>query len=152
MSTKLDDIYYFQYMKTHKPSIYSLAKDVQDLSQTNASDKDIFQAKLDKLATVPGGNAEQRRMAVDLLCEFQTFKSLSDDGVSPCWIKETTDASPDIKYLKDGIPYPVEVKHINPPREEDVALSRGVSVSGFFNPAWADTIITKRFKRLKLTK
>ena len=130
MPVKLDDIYYFREKKTGHPAVYNLANEVSYLSQANETDKILFQAKLDKLATVPGDNAEQRRMAADLVCEFQAYKTLHDDGLAPHWVEETSVASQDLKYSKDAVLYPVEVKHINPPRDEDDATSRGESVGG----------------------
>ncbi len=130
-------------MKLNKPSVYSLANEVYNLSQANSLDKTLFQAKLDKLATVPGNNDEQRRMAVDMLCEFRAYKTLYDDNVSPHWVVETNNASPDLEYDKNGSPYPVEVKHVNPPRTEDIALSQGISVSGFVNPNYHCGVIQK---------
>lgn len=143
MPIKLDDIYYFQEKKVSHASVYNLAKEVQHLSTANSSDKRLFQSKLDKLATVPGGNDEQRRMAADLLCEFQTYKTLHDAGVSPRWVEEATTAQPDLKYEKNGKTYPVEVKHVNPPREEDVALSRGVSVGGSVDTGYIQGVVQK---------
>jgi len=143
MPTKLDDIYYFQYMKIKRPSIYSLANEVYNLSQANTSDKSLFQSKLDKLATVPGNNNEQRRMAGDLLCEFHAYKTLHDAGISPHWVEETTSSSPDIEYEKNKKPYPVEVKHVNPPRAEDIALSRGASVGDSVNTNYIQGVMQK---------
>lgn len=143
MPIKLDDIYYFREKKLSHPAVYNLAKDVRDLSQTNSTDKSLFQAKLDKLATVPGNNDEQRRMAGDLLCEFQTYKILHDAGVNPHWVEETTNRQPDLEYEKNGESYPVEVKHINPPRAEDIALSRGVSIGGSVDTNYIQGVVQK---------
>jgi hypothetical protein len=143
MPVKLDDVYYFKMMKQFKPAVYNLAVEVGTLSEATASDKALYQAKLDKLATVPGENDEQRRMAVDLLCEFQTYKILYDLNLNPHWVEETIRTSPDIQYEQDGKLYPVEVKHINPPREEDIALSRGNSTGGSVNQNYHLPIVKK---------
>ena len=100
----LDDIHYFRYMKAHKPSVYNLAKKVGNFSEPNESDKQIYQTKIDNLATVPGENDEQRRQAADLLCEFKAFDNLHSGNLSPHWVTETGRVSPDIEYEKDGRP------------------------------------------------
>lgn len=47
---------------------------------------------------------------------------------------------PDIACFNSEVPYPVEVKHLNNPRDEDVALSKGQMHGGSVDHAYHEKI------------
>lgn len=132
----LDDILYFQINRQRLPAVYELATRVAELSGQTANDAADFERRLTLLAGVPEPNGEQRRKAVDFLCELIAYDQLHHQGFTPNWVPETRLPMPDISYPAQELAEPVEVKHLNPPRAEDVALSTGQMYGGSVNQTY----------------
>lgn len=141
---KLEDIYYFLINKQRASKVFMLAQRVETLSSKNLRNQAEFQRRLYELSRVAEPNGEQRRQAVNFLCEMIAFEELSDKGADPLWVPEMVGVkTPDIEYESAGEWVFVEVKHLNSPRDEDVALSEGRMYGGAVNHSYELGLVRK---------
>lgn len=126
---KLKDIDYFSKLEHQSPELFELAQKVVNVSETNIQDKIEIQRRM-KLLTRTNG-VEHIRQCSNFVAEIGTFNDLIDQGTKPHWVPESNIPMPDIQYTLNDVSCPVEVKHLNSPREEHDALLSGKLYSGY---------------------
>jgi hypothetical protein len=129
---ELSDIHYFNTQHDRWPEAYAFVEQVQHDSGQDPRNADEFQRRLDGLARMRDPIGNQWRQAVDFVGEMVVFEDLFVHDHEPLWVPEHPKLKmPDIEYRDgDGLLVPVEVKHLNKPRDEDDAFSVGQPFSG----------------------
>lgn len=117
----LNDIHYFSIKKIQHPPVFDLANKVVEISTLNTADNTEIHRRIALLSRAK--DAEHIRQCTNFLAEIAAFYDLSEKGVEPHWVAETKrHRMPDITYIKSSFQVPIEVKHLNSPREEHDAL------------------------------
>ncbi len=128
---QLEDIHYFSVKKIQQPSVFALAKKVYEACENNTDNNAEMQRRLYLLSRSSDG--EHARKSGDFMAELAAFNELLDQGLSPKWLPESTTPgvkTPDIEIIIGQTPIPVEVKHLNDPRDEHEATYAGQSIGG----------------------
>jgi hypothetical protein len=128
---KLEDIYYFSIKKQQHPQLFEFAQKIVDISESNPQDKIEIQRRMSLLTR--SKDAEHVRQCSNFLAEVGAFSDLADQDIEPHWVPESKVRMPDLEYDLSGVKEPVEVKHLNSPREEHDALFSGKSYGGSVN-------------------
>lgn len=128
---ELDEIEYFSTMKALGRPAYKLAQRVVTASMMNERDAAEIQDRLKLLPRYK--DDEHYRQCGNFMAELAAFDSLTAKGLNPHWVSQSKRKGikmPDMEY--EGAPshIPVEVKHLNDPRDEHIATFRGQSVGG----------------------
>lgn len=124
----LEDVFYFSVIKRHNPPLFELVRGVVQTSMDNPNDKKEIQRRL--LLLTKSSDAEHLRQASNFLGEAHAFAKLSEEGHDPHWVPEARYKTPDLQYGVKNLQIPVEVKHLNSPRDEHDALYRGDTWGG----------------------
>jgi len=128
---RLEDIEYFSKKKQQDPAVFELAQRVFDASSKEPNNAKELERRLNELSRTQG--AEHWRQSANLMAELVVFDELAKQGVAPRWIPESARKgikTPDIEYTKGGLRTPVEVKHLNDPKDEHEATYAGRSIGG----------------------
>ena len=116
---QLEDVTYFAVKKYQHPALFEFVKAVVVDSVSDDSDRLEIQRRL-RLLNRSQGN-EHIRQASNFIAEVAAFHS-EQVMAMPHWVPELANRKmPDIEV--GG--YPIEVKHLNSPRDEHEALANG---------------------------
>lgn len=137
----LDDIEYFRVKRSEQLPIINLAQKVLDDSMKDPNNATEIQRRLSLLTK--SNDAEHIRQCCDFLAEAVAFNELTERGLSPHWVPAANYKTPDISYVVEGMGFPVEVKHINSPRDEYNALYAGEIWGGSVNYNYHEGVIKK---------
>lgn len=130
---KLEDVFYFSIKKRQHPTVFELAQKAVTASEANHQNSVEIQRRLYLLTRSHG--SEHLRKCADFIAEAVVFNELLGQGKEPIWVPENgVLPSPDFQYFSDNRQIPVEVKHLNSPRNEHEALASGEVLSGSVNP------------------
>ncbi len=138
---ELDNVYYFSVKKRQHPEVFNLVQNVIEDSNQHSGDKLEIQRRL-RLLTTSEGN-EHLRQCSNFLAEALAFAEIHNKGQTPHWVPVTSLPTPDIKYEASGMFQPVEVKHLNSPREEHEALASGMMYGGSVNMDYDAGLVRK---------
>ena len=129
MIMKLEDVHYFSVKKQQHPPVFELAQRTVDESKKHTGDTAEIDRRIEVLTH--SKDAEHIRQCSNFLAEASTYNDLLDKGEGPHWVPETSNPTPDIQYSDaHGKQIPVEVKHLNSPRDEHDALYAGSTYGG----------------------
>ena len=129
---KLEDIYYFSVKKQQHRPLFDIVKKVITASAADPLNAAEIQRRLE-LLTKSKGN-EHIRQCANFVAEAIAFNELIEQGEIPQWVPENSNPTPDMQYLVGGKSEPVEVKHLNSPRDEHEALASGQLWGGSVDP------------------
>lgn len=120
---KLEDIYYFSVKKLSSPAMFDLVNEVVSNPSCPEDRVDIQR----RLALLPAktDDAEHVRQCSNFVAEAHAYSELLRLDCNPHWVSEEKYPTPDMKCDKAGKALPVEVKHLNSPRDEHDALFEG---------------------------
>lgn len=125
---KLEDIYYFSIKKLQHPQLFDFAQHIVEISESNSQDEAEIQRRIMLLSRAK--DAEHVRQCSNFLAEVGAFDDLLAKGKEPHWVPESKIRMPDLDFSQDDHKHPVEVKHLNSPREEHDALFSGKAYGG----------------------
>ncbi|HJP96028.1 MAG TPA: hypothetical protein VJ843_01510 [Candidatus Saccharimonadales bacterium] len=122
----LQDIEYFAEKQWSHPEVFDVAQRVYDACLGDTGNNEEMQRRLAELSRTSG--AEHLRQAGNFMAEIIVFSDLLSQGFCPRWLPESRVRgvrTPDIEYIKNDKHVPVEVKHLNDPRDEHEAIYAG---------------------------
>lgn len=128
---KLDEVKYFSAKKKEQPKVYDLALKAVEESNKTETDATEIDRRIELLTRSDG--TEHLRQCSNFLAEAIVYVELVDKKLNPRWVPETNYPTPDISYNDEKLEVPVEVKHLNTPRDEHEALANGKTYGGSVN-------------------
>lgn len=141
---KPEDVEYFAQKQQSQPAVFDLAQRVYGACSTDPANKVEIQRRFSELSR--SKNDEHLRQSANLVAELIVFSDLLDRGLVPKWLPESAIVgvkAPDIEYAEAGRCIPVEVKHLNDPRDEHIATYQGRSVGGSVDPNYSEFLEQK---------